>query len=50
MPHDPTVIPIMRGRRVLVAERYGTPSGWNTSSPRLIDHQSSNGFGATASC
>ena len=25
MPHDPKVIPILRGRLVLVAERYGTP-------------------------
>jgi hypothetical protein len=25
MPHDPKVIPIQRGRLVLVAERYGTP-------------------------
>jgi CheY-like chemotaxis protein len=25
MPHDPKLIPIMRGRLVLVAERYGTP-------------------------
>jgi CheY-like chemotaxis protein len=25
MPHHPKVIPIMRGRLVLVAERYGTP-------------------------
>jgi hypothetical protein len=25
MPHDPRVTPIMRGRLVLVAERYGTP-------------------------
>jgi hypothetical protein len=25
MPRDPKVIPIMRGRLVLVAERYGTP-------------------------
>jgi hypothetical protein len=27
MPHasDPKIIPIMRGRLVLVAERYGTP-------------------------
>jgi hypothetical protein len=25
MPRDPSVIPILRGRLVLVAERYGTP-------------------------
>ena len=25
MPHGPKIIPILRGRLVLVAERYGTP-------------------------
>ena len=34
MPHDPKVIPIMRGRLVLVAERYGTPRVLVTSAVR----------------
>jgi CheY-like chemotaxis protein len=34
MPHDPKVIPIMRGRLVLVAERYGTPRVLLTSAVR----------------
>jgi CheY-like chemotaxis protein len=42
MPHDPKVIPIMRGRLVLVAERYGTPRVLVTSAVRNL------GYPATA--
>jgi CheY-like chemotaxis protein len=38
MPHDPKVIPIMRGRLVLVAERYGTPRVLVTSSVRGLGY------------
>jgi CheY-like chemotaxis protein len=38
MPHDPKVIPIMRGRRVLVAERYGTPRVLLTSAVRDLGY------------
>ncbi len=40
MPHadDPTVIPIMRGRLVLVAERYGTPRVLVTSAIRSLGY------------
>jgi CheY-like chemotaxis protein len=38
MPHDPTVIPILRGRLVLVAERYGTPRVLVTSAIRSIGY------------
>jgi CheY-like chemotaxis protein len=42
MPHDPKVIPIMRGRLVLVAERSGTPRVLVTSLARNL------GYPATA--
>ena len=42
MSHDPTVIPLMRGRLVLVAERYGTPRVLLTSAVRDL------GYPATA--
>ena len=38
MPHDPKVIPIMRGRLVLVAERYGTPRVLLTSAVRDLGY------------
>ena len=38
MPHDPKVIPIMRGRLVLVAERYGTPRVLVTSAVRNLGY------------
>jgi CheY-like chemotaxis protein len=38
MPHDPKVIPIMRGRLVLVAERYGTPRVLVTSAVRELGY------------
>jgi CheY-like chemotaxis protein len=40
MPHenDPTVIPIMRDRLVLVAERYGTPRVLVTSAIRSLGY------------
>jgi CheY-like chemotaxis protein len=40
MPHasDPNVIPIMRGRLVLVAERYGTPRVLVTSAIRSLGY------------
>jgi hypothetical protein len=38
MPHDPKVIPIMRGRLVLVAERYGTPRVLLTSAVRHLGY------------
>ena len=38
MPHDPTVIPIMCGRLVLVAERYGTPRVLVTSAVRELGY------------
>ena len=38
MPHDPTVIPIMRGRLVLVAERYGTPRVLVTTTIRNLGY------------
>ncbi len=42
MPHDSKVIPIMRGRLVLVAERYGTPRVLVTGAVRNL------GYPATA--
>jgi CheY-like chemotaxis protein len=38
MPHDPKVIPIMRGRLVLVAERYGTPRVLVTSAVQHLGY------------
>jgi CheY-like chemotaxis protein len=38
MPHDPKVIPILRGRLVLVAERYGTPRVLVTSAVRNLGY------------
>jgi hypothetical protein len=38
MPHDPKVIPILRGRLVLVAERYGTPRVLVTSAVRALGY------------
>jgi CheY-like chemotaxis protein len=38
MPHDPKVIPIMRGRLVLVAERYGTPRVLVSSAVRNLGY------------
>ena len=38
MPHDPKVIPILRGRLVLVAERYGTPRVLVTSAIRNLGY------------
>jgi two-component system cell cycle response regulator CpdR len=38
MPHDTSVIPIMRGRLVLVAERYGTPRVLVTSAVRELGY------------
>ena len=38
MPHDPKVIPIMRGRLVLVAERHGTPRVLVTSAVRNLGY------------
>jgi CheY-like chemotaxis protein len=38
MPHDPKVIPIMRGRLVLVAERYGTPHVLVTTAVRELGY------------
>ncbi len=38
MSHDPKVIPIMRGRLVLVAERYGTPRVLVTSAVRNLGY------------
>jgi CheY-like chemotaxis protein len=38
MPHDPKVIPILRGRLVLVAERYGTPRVLVTSAIRSLGY------------
>jgi CheY-like chemotaxis protein len=41
MPHDPKVIPILRGRLVLVAERYGTPRVLVTSTVRNLGYPAS---------
>ena len=38
MPHDPKVIPIMRGRLVLVAGRYGTPRVLVTGYARSLGY------------
>jgi CheY-like chemotaxis protein len=38
MPHDPKVIPILRGRLVLVAERCGTPRVLVTSAIRSLGY------------
>jgi CheY-like chemotaxis protein len=38
MPHDPKVSPIMRGRLVLVAERYGTPRVLATGTVRHLGY------------
>jgi CheY-like chemotaxis protein len=38
MPYDPQVIPITRGRLVLVAERYGTPRVLVTSAVRNLGY------------
>jgi CheY-like chemotaxis protein len=38
MPHDPTVIPIMRGRLVVVAERYLTARVLVTSGVRALGY------------
>jgi hypothetical protein len=38
MPHDPTVIPIMRGRLILVAERYGTARVLVTTAVRELGY------------
>jgi CheY-like chemotaxis protein len=38
MPHTSTVIPIMRGRLVLVAERYGTPRVLVTTAVRKLGY------------
>jgi CheY-like chemotaxis protein len=38
MPYDPKVIPIMRGRLVLVAECYGTPRVLVTSAVRDLGY------------
>jgi CheY-like chemotaxis protein len=38
MPRDPKVIPIMRGRLVLVAERFGTPRVLVTSAVRDLGY------------
>jgi hypothetical protein len=38
MPHDSKVIPIMRGRLVLVAERYGTPRVLVSSAVRDLGY------------
>jgi CheY-like chemotaxis protein len=38
MPYDPKVIPILRGRLVLVAERYGTPRVLVTSAIRSLGY------------
>ena len=38
MPHDPKVIPILRGRLVLVAERYGTAPVLVTSAIRHLGY------------
>jgi CheY-like chemotaxis protein len=38
MPHDPKVIPILRGRLVLVAERYGAPRVLVTNAIRSLGY------------